>query len=394
MARRVTLNPLQKIATNGSLVNMSDANVSNLPESYRDIAAQLYSTASGQYNTGSFHARHPVASNFINAGIGLLSGNPANIVGTPIAGARQEAQRKLAVSKAYQDAMTALSQQQQNLLPTQEASNRGAALNTLLENSGYQSPLASNSVIDQATVKDILNGVLAEDTANAAMTRQTNALKTGVGIGQEIITGVSRTPAEMKAPAGRDISNGQSAISEDAPLQGNIKKSPLALPQYRNPDIVKAGLDNANASTIAGFNGLPEYQKLPFETQKLIDEAFASNALGKQRQQETITETLKPLLIRSQVNENNANASLRNRTDPNLRTPRAPNIIDLMTPEQRAAYAARTAAGTNPDDGYESVTYDENGKVKATTSSRRIRGGNAGGALPSKRPMINGIPIE
>lgn len=393
MARRQTINPLQRVASNGSMTNLGDPNDPTIPESYRDRTSQLYQDATAQLGN-SFHARHPVLSGFANAGIGLLSGNPAAAITTPIMGNNKEAQRKLGIAEAYKSALATLSGQQKDLLPTQEASSRGHALGGLLQNSGYESPVADYAPIDQATVKDLLNGILAGDTADSAMTRQTNALRTGVGIGQDVLggqSGMAGMQRGMSQPAGLDTSYPQP--TEDSPLQGNVNASPLALPQYRNPDIVKAGLDNANVSTIAGFKGLPEYQKLPFETQKLIDEAMAANALGGLRQQETITERSKPGLIQSQIQENRAGASLKSRTDPNLRTPRAPNIIDLMTPEQRATYAQRTAQGASPDDGYESVTYDENGKVKTTSSRRKIRGGS-GGAMPSQRPMVHGIPIE
>lgn len=137
-------------------------------------------------------------------------------------------------------------------------------------------------------------------------------------------------------------------------LQGGVKTQMGTLEPPAAPMFVNDPKTIMEQLTSAGNNALSEGQKrFEFdqeapkrlaEIQKLLAEGKTEQARQLLMQAQTATERQRPALIRAQARNENSGASLKDRTNPNLR---APNIIDLMTPEQRAQYAAVTASGQN-----------------------------------------------
>lgn len=389
------LNPLQKVATNQNLVNLGDVNNPYIPEFTRDAWAQNYKTAAENYNTGSFHARHPVASAGFNALIGALTLNPANIVGVPLAGSAKEATRKNEILDNYRKNNVAISEQQKNLQPTQEAATRGFGLSNLAANAGYQSPFGQYDQVSDSTFKNVLDGIMAGDTAQNAIAMQQDGFKKGWNTGGNMVAslnGQRTAPSPSIAPQA-----GEPYLAASAMDQGTVAPPALRPAIYQNPDIVKAGVDNAAKLFETGLKTVPDYTKLPAQVQEILAKVNLTNA-------QTATEKQRPAYVQSQTNENNASTALKIRT-PGY-TPPNPTIASELnklyeggafgqpgTPQAQQAYASilRATGGG----GYETTTNytrDGEGRVISSTSSKTpVKAGSRPTAPKSNIPTFKQV---
>ena len=212
----------------------------------------------------------------------------------------------------------------------------------------------------------------------------------------ELGTGISpySTKPAVQAPNAPSINPGQTqdiqvdpGTPEPAPvLQGQIGATgpappppPLAPYHYRNPDLVKQGLNDTAGIMNNVVSNANDLAKLPFEAAKLQQEALKAAAEGRSadamallRQAQTITERVRPNLINAQANQANASAAFDRRRYAGGPAPKSLNEAEMFwnnaTPEQKAAWLQNKAQYSNkpPSSG--------SAKAKAGTSSAVVGG--------------------
>jgi YD repeat-containing protein len=375
-----------------SFTRLDNPNDPNLPQSYQDTAAEAYQNAAAQYNN-SFQSRHPKLSTGLEAAAGLVLFGPLGLGLGPLAGQRIEARRKAGVVQDYQNALSTLADQQNKLLPTQQVIGDDNLGITQIQSRGFQapyqqgailSPAARQNAIDSATagadINDAQQQILGTQAASLGNARQAYDSVTGGGVTRGLIAQPQNMPA---------IPGYQNPYSESNPIQSVVQndyQAPLQPYRYTNPDIAKALIPAMAQITNTATTQLPDYVKAPGEVllnmakeEQSRKEADAAQALAGLRGQQTITERGVPALNAARANEANSSAAYNRRRYAGGPAQRAPNVIDLMTPQQRMQYAARVAQGVSPEQaaGEVTTTYqrDAQGRV---TSSTRSRGGTGG----------------
>lgn len=343
----------------------SVANDPNISQGLKNDFSNYQQTAQNEINTGSFRARHPVASTIGNALIGGALMGPSGAFLMPMLAAKGEQKRVNGIAEAYQNALKNRSEIENNLLNPRMAANRGHSLNQSLENNGIQSPLSDYTQLDPETAKTLLNGYTAGDTYRMMQQDQNTAMHNGMRNALSLIPGA---PQSSPVPP---VNNGQPYIAAGAEYQQQAPPSPLRPAIYHPPEMLNKGLENQQQILSTALQQAPNYTKLPSEIQKIHSGIMKDLQEGNLAAAHTKLVNLKakyyPQLTQSVINKNNR---------PTVG--RAPGVIDLMTPQQRAQYAARMAVG--PDNsGYEStsVTTDKDGKVLSQTKTTRAKGGVA-----------------
>lgn len=326
--------------------DLSNKNELN-PNGYDAKQAVLYQVAQDQMGQ-SFAAKHPILNGVGNAALGAALYGPTGLVLGPMMAKTKEQRRQAGIAEAYRNSVKTLAEVENQLNPVRTNNNIGNTTSAVLQNAGIQSPITENTPINNEFAQTLMNGVTGLDTYDQLLNDQNAQFKKtwnmASGVAEKMI---NRKPDQPPAPAPSGqpapmMGQGQMDASEQPQvLNGTASRlmppPPTRLATYANPELLKTGLSN-NASILNNtFQNVPAYMKLPSDIKEKLAEVALKNA-------QTSTEQQRPALVQAQTRNENSGASLKDRTDPNLR---APNIIDLMTPEQRAQYAAVTASGQN-----------------------------------------------
>lgn len=369
------------------VIDVADG-ITNLPRSYVDANERLQASLKQQLKQGSFIARHPVASNVLfglaGAGLGAFAGandpngnnhpflQAASLgLALPVLANASEKQRKSALIDKYNEVNKNLLEEQSKLDGIAQPRNDAVGLQMLLDKAKEQGliPNGGNGIPDlyprslppldgsaapaqpdipiysKEFLEAVRKGAFGGSDINYAqnLARENTSQFYGVPSGR---MGTSSTPGSV-GPNGL-----QGGVTQENTAQPNIP-APFFV---SDPQSIMNNLQQVQSSALAQGQKRYEFdqeapkraaevQKLMIDAQKAASEGRAADALALLREAQRRTEQQRPALIRAEANQANARASLSNRTDPNLRAQRAPNVIDLMTPQQRAQYAASTATG-------------------------------------------------
>lgn len=407
-----------------------------LPAGLRSDISNAYNTAANQYNEGSFRARHPIAGPGLDALIGALTLNPINALMFPMLGQGKEARRKSAISEGFQTYAKNALENQKSADAIAQPRNDAMGNQALIDQAKSQGliPSGMNGIPDLYSRS--LPGMDGEAAAPTNVPVYSpgflDSYRKGAFGGSDL--NYFQDASRQNAAQFYGMSSGVTppAVGGDATpgaLTAGVSETNTGQANVPAPFFVSdpgSIMDNlAKVQTDALTQGQNRYEfdqeapKRAAEVQKLMAEGRVEEARRLLLGAQTTTEKQRPGLIKAQASEASASAALKNRTDPNLRSGggRAPNVIDLMTPEQRQQYAARTAAGLgaqyNPEQArleYQLETTmnsdrDAAGnpiplaaKQAAAATLQRLRANGRGvqtaQPLPGRRPMINGIPIE
>jgi hypothetical protein len=391
------------------LQRYDDPNAAYLPDAYKDLAANAYQNAASQYGN-SFSANHPVASKALGALGGLILGGPLTALAGPLLVNKAENQRKANVVAGYQNYINTLNNQQKDLLSTQESGVRTAIAKNTLNNMGVESPIPYDGLVDNETLKTVLNGGTANNTLDASTARiqnaQANAFNAYGGFGSNQGQTGSQSLNQSLPPL-------QIPVGEDNPLTGGVNNAPLMPYTYMDPTAVNATIGQIGSITGQAPNDYATLQKLSPEIAKLVAErnnqqaqVSANNALAGQRVAQTKTEAFKPQLLKAQANAANSTASFNARRYAGGPAPQQPTVAALMLrnynagaygpPGSPQALQSFQAALANDPSGYETVTqntYDPSGKKVISSSSRRVP--IQRGASPSQSaPAGAGVTVK
>ena len=380
---------MAKAATNKSTFSLkpldSDiANDPNVSQSFKTDMGKYYKNAIDEIQSGSFAARHPILNAAKNAVVGGAVMGPAGLFMMPLMGAYNENNRVNGIRDAFQTATKNRSEIEKNLLEPRQAGALGSAVNTAFNNDAYKSPLASGAPVSVQGAEMLLkNSPMVQDQYRNLVNDQKNTALGAVGT----MLGQTQTPY--------DNTQGQSLPPFNASAE-TTQEVPLRPYHYVDNSMLQKALDNNQQLLSTGITQAPKYAQLPYDIQKTLSEVLANNALTGYRNQQTVTEQQRPALIKAQTGEANAGASLKNRTDPNLRARTLQTTANMgyelyvggkfgQPGSPEAIQGLQNFLQQPPSDSF-SVTTDKDGNVTSKTTTSRSRGGS-----PSNSQAVQGL---
>lgn len=322
-------------------------------QQYQDAVGALNQAFGQSYNSGSFQARHPVASKLglalMGGLLGAASGAPSDQAGitgalgavvAPMIGGRIERNRQAGVDDQYQNQLRTLGEMERNLLPSRQSYGRTGNLVRTLEKMGFDGeiPIDPNAPISSGDLKTFLDG------GSATLHKPPDF--------QGIISGFQPpgfqgSPSPMgQAPAVTSSGNMEPAGLDTDPALNPAQLEASATKQeprdyvYTNPALVKADEDNVRAVYQTLIQTYPEYAKLPYQQQLLVAQTLVQKQMAEYRNAQTqgqkIQNQFRPQYEKARIGK------------LNYRTPVRPaqisaenQLLGLLSPEQKKQAAIK-----------------------------------------------------
>lgn len=323
-------------------------------QQYQDAVGALNQAFGQSYNSGSFQARHPVASKvglaLMGGLLGAASGAPSDQAGitgalgavvAPMIGGRIERNRQAGVADQYQNQLRTLGEMERNLLPSRQSYGNTGTLGNTLEQMGLKSPVDANTPITADALKLLLDGGSAATSPIPDYQGVINNFKppgfqgspSPMGQAPAVTSSGNMEPAGLDTDPALNPAQLEASATEQAPPE-------LRDYRYKSPALAANENEQVRALTQTLVAQFPNYAKLPYQQQLLIQQAANQQAVAALNQAKTqgqkIQNQFRPQYEKARIGK------------LNYRTPVRPaqisaenQLLGLLSPEQKKQAAIK-----------------------------------------------------
>lgn len=288
----------------------------NVPESFindLEMAGQSYQA---QYNKKPFLAAHPV----LGALGGLLIGGPAGGFMMPLIGKDQMAKNQAAAVQGWQDYQKQALENLGTLNARSSETNLGSTVNQAYKNMGIDSPIGQDTALTPEAFDRIIKGIPYPESPEDIQNNNVQQLQQGLNIGRNFANGAGLGAQQAGGNVPQSLPPlpgfGGTPMDGSAPLTGNVET--VSKPyKYYDAETQRKVMDMGLDALKAGVNQSSNLMKTPSE-------------IGKTQAETEFTKGPKTRSEEALAKERNASASLKNRTDPNLRGGGGQDPLSIM----------------------------------------------------------------
>lgn len=270
-------------------------------QQYQDAVGALNQAFDQSYNSGSIQARHPVASKvglaLMGGLLGAASGAPSDQAGitgalgavvAPMIGGRIERNRQAGVADQYQNQLRTLGEMERNLLPSRQSYGNTGTLGNTLEQMGLKSPVDANTPITADALKLLLDGGSAATSPVPDYQGVINNFKppgfqgspSPMGQAPAVTSSGNMEPAGLDTDPALNPAQLEASATEQAPPE-------LRDYRYKSPALAANENEQVRALTQTLVAQFPNYAKLPYQQQLLIQQAANQQAIAALNQAKT-----------------------------------------------------------------------------------------------------------